>query len=130
MKNLTTILFVILVVSVASNSFSQNTWEAPSSADAIENPLKNDAKATKQGKVLYAQYCAICHGDKGKGDGLAGTALNPKPASFLTAKFNNQSDGAVYWKLTEGRPPMAGYKTTLSDTQRWQLVNYIKSLKK
>ena len=129
MKKLKTILFVAMVVATAS-SFSQSTWVAPKSADAIENPFQNDDKAVKQGKSIYAQFCAICHGDKGKGDGVASAALNPKAANFLTEKFQKQTDGAVYWKLTEGKAPMASYKETLSETQRWQLVNYLKSLKK
>jgi len=130
MKKLTTILFVTMVVAITTSSFAQSTWVAPKSADAITNPLKNDVKAVKQGKAIYAQFCAICHGDKGKGDGMAAAALNPKAANFTTEKFNSQTDGAVYWKLTEGRSPMASYKETLSETKRWQLVNYLKSLKK
>ena len=130
MKKFTTILFVTMVVAITTSSFAQSTWVAPKSADAIENPLKNDVKATKQGKALYAQLCAICHGDKGKGDGLASATLSPKPADFSSEKFNSQTDGAVYHKLTEGKAPMASYKESLTDTQRWQLVNYLKSLKK
>jgi mono/diheme cytochrome c family protein len=130
MKKLTTIFFVTLAVAITSKSFAQSSWVAPKSADAIENPLKNDQKATKQGKALYAQLCAVCHGDKGKGDGLASATLTPKPADFSANEFSSQIDGAVYWKLTEGRAPMASYKESLTDTQRWQLVNYLKSLKK
>jgi mono/diheme cytochrome c family protein len=123
---------ITLILLISSTLFlsAQSTWVAPKSADAIENPFKNDAKAVKQGKSIYAQFCAICHGDKGKGDGIAGGSLSPKPANFTTEIFNKQTDGAVFWKLTEGRAPMAGYKETLSETKRWQLVNYLKSLKK
>jgi len=130
MKSMNKLLLALsfLVGIVTANS--QTPWVAPKSADAISNPLKNDLTAIKKGKAIFVQFCAICHGDKGKGDGLAGAALNPKPASFITEKFLKQTDGAIYWKLTEGRPPMAGYKETLSETQRWQLVNYLKSLKK
>jgi len=42
----------------------------------------------------------------------------------------NQSDGAIYWKITNGNPPMASYKETLTEEQRWQLVNYIRELKR
>ena len=123
---------IVLTLLLITTSFMVNaqTWVAPKSADAIENPLKNDVKATKKGKALFAQLCAICHGDKGKGDGLASATLTPKPANFTTEIFNKQTDGAVFWKLTEGRAPMASYKQSLTDTQRWQLVNYLKSLKK
>lgn len=130
MKNITKVLFVVLMVSFSINTFAQSEWIAPKSAGTIVNPLKNDQKSIKKGKTLYMQYCAICHGDKGRGDGLASAALKPKPANFISGEFTNQSDGAIYWKLTEGRTPMASYKESLSEAQRWQLVNYIKTLKK
>ena len=71
----------------------------------------------------------ICHGTKGAGNGVAGASLKPKPANFTLKEIQAQSDGAIFWKITEGRTPMAAYKM-LSDTQRWQLVSYIRTLKK
>ncbi len=130
MKKITKILFVVLMILFSINTDAQSEWIAPKSAIAIVNPLKNDQKSIKKGKALYLQLCAICHGDKGKGNGLASVALKPKPTNFTSKNFINQSDGAIYWKLTEGRTPMASYKESLSEAQRWQLVNYIKSLKK
>jgi mono/diheme cytochrome c family protein len=108
---------------------SQNTWKAPASSNQLRNPLAGNSTATDKGKKLYKKMCAICHGDKGKGDGMAGMALKPRPADFSLGIIQTQSDGALYWKLTEGKAPMAAYKTILSDEQRWQLVNYIRTLK-
>ncbi|NOZ48092.1 MAG: cytochrome c [Chlorobi bacterium] len=105
-------------------------WIAPEEADALVNPYKNNTEATKEGKKQFNQLCAICHGNKGKGDGIAGAALNPKPANFTTVKFQSQTDGAIFWKMTNGRSPMASYKEILTDDQRWQLVNYLRTLSK
>lgn len=105
-------------------------WTAPVTADKMDNPLKGDDGATSKGKKLYKQMCAICHGDAGKGDGMAGSSLSPRPANFTLANIQDQTDGAIYWKLTEGRAPMAAYKAILKDDQRWQLVNYIRTFKK
>lgn len=115
---------------VAGSSQSKEKWVAPKSADAVVNPLKGDVAATKEGKYTYFQLCVICHGDLGKGDGFAGISLNPKPGNFTSEAVQSQTDGAIYWKLTEGRSPMASYKTLLTDKQRWQLVNYIRTMKK
>lgn len=121
----------ILVLVLFSHSISaQSTWKAPSNANEIQNPFKDDTNAIKNGKKLYTQFCVVCHGPKGKGDGVAGVALNPKPANFNTNLFKIQSDGAIFWKLSEGRPPMAPYKDVFTKEQRWQLVNYIRSLNK
>ena len=105
-------------------------WNAPPKADLLINPLKGNVAATEAGKKTFNQLCAMCHGEKGKGDGLAGLALKPRPANYTLAKTQQQSDGVLFWKMTEGRPPMASYKTILTETQRWQLVNYLRTFKK
>ena len=111
-------------------SNNEKSWTAPKSADSINNPLKGNELASAEGKKTYKQLCAICHGNKGKGDGVAGGGLNPKPANFWKEKIQLQTDGAIYWKLTNGKPPMASYKASLSDKKRWQLVNYIRTFSK
>tara|TARA_Y100001934_G_C12198545_1_gene700008 strand:- start:584 stop:1081 length:498 start_codon:yes stop_codon:yes gene_type:complete len=112
-------------------SVLQNSdWVAPKSADNLKNPFKGDETALKKGKITYQNMCAICHGDKGKGDGMAGMSLKPRPANFTSEKVQSQSDGALFWKLTTGRAPMAAYKDIISEEQRWQLVNYIRTFKK
>tara|TARA_R110002111_G_scaffold81089_1_gene128164 strand:- start:66 stop:482 length:417 start_codon:yes stop_codon:yes gene_type:complete len=111
-------------------NYQDNNWVAPSSANQLKNSLKGDEAATKAGAVLYKQMCAICHGAKGKGDGMAGMSLNPRPSNFTKELLQEQSDGALFWKLTTGRSPMAGYEKILKENQRWQLVNYIRTFKK
>jgi mono/diheme cytochrome c family protein len=105
-------------------------WLAPKSADTIVNPFTGDKQATENGKVLFNQLCAICHGNKGKGDGIAGVSLQPRPSNLRKEKTQKQSDGAIFWKLNTGRPPMASYQTSLSEDQLWQLVNYIRTFNK
>lgn len=121
---------IALVFTISPNDLmAQNgNWTAPKSADNYKNPYKGNEKATLAGKKLYATMCAICHGNKGKGDGMAGMALKPRPADFTKDNIQSQTDGAIYWKLTEGKAPMAAYKETLTEQQRWQLVNFIRSL--
>ncbi|PLW96102.1 MAG: cytochrome c class I, partial [Marinilabiliales bacterium] len=94
------------------------------------NPLKGNIEDTKAGKQLYMLQCAVCHGDTGKGEGVASLALNPKPASFKSEKVQKETDGALYWKIANGRAPMASYKDLLTEEQRWQLVNYIRTFSK
>jgi mono/diheme cytochrome c family protein len=119
------LIFSFLMVSF--NKPTQEKWIAPKSADKIINPIKDDVSASKVGKKIYAQLCAVCHGANGKGDGIAAASLNPKPANFKNAEIQKQTDGALFWKITNGRAPMASYKESLSETQRWQLINYIRT---
>ena len=115
--------------SFPGNTGENNEWKVPLEADKLVNPLIENKTATEEGKKIYAQICTVCHGEKGKGDGAAGIALSPKPGNFTSEKVQQQTDGALFWKLTEGRPPMASYKNILTETQRWQLVNYLRTFK-
>jgi mono/diheme cytochrome c family protein len=108
---------------------AQNTdWVAPASSANLKNPFKGNAKATSDGKMIYNQMCVLCHGLQGKGNGEAGLSLDKKPADFLALKIINETDGAIFWKITTGKAPMAGYEELLTEDQRWKLVNYIREL--
>ncbi len=124
------IIAMMYVLTVSFIGKDQDKWVAPKEADKLQNPVAKDDGNIKKGKNIYRQMCAVCHGVKGKGDGMAGAGLNPKPANFTTSDFQSQTDGAIFWKITEGRSPMASYKGTLSETQRWQVINYLRTLKK
>ena len=117
-----------LFLCLSNFGFSQQAWKAPASADKVVNPLAGNTAAISEGKKIYESMCVICHGDKGKGNGAAGVSLSPRPANFLAITVRHESDGAIFWKLSEGNPPMASYKGLLTETQRWQLVNYIRQL--
>lgn len=134
LKNYALIATIFIVSAISSQAIAQekvnSDWVAPKEADQIANPLKGNEEATKAGKKLFQQQCVVCHGDSGKGDGVASVALNPKPASFKSEKVQNETDGAIFWKITNGRPPMVSYKDLLTEKQRWQLVNYIRTFSK
>jgi len=105
-------------------------WEAPPEANKIVNPIAKDKSSNAAGKELYSIYCVACHGENGKGDGPASLSIKTKPADHSCEKIQKQSDGAIFWKLTEGRSNnvMASYKLILTDKERWMLVNYIRTL--
>jgi mono/diheme cytochrome c family protein len=103
-------------------------WVAPKDADNLKNPLAGNTSVLPDAKALYTANCGPCHGDKGRGDGPAASGLNPKPADHSSVAVQNESDGALFWKLSEGRSPMPGYKKIFSDQQRWELINYIRTL--
>jgi len=127
MKTISTIclLFVSTII------FGQSSkWVAPDKANSIKNPIVVTDKVIKSGKKLFVQMCAICHGNSGKGDGMAGMSLTPRPSNFTKEMTQSQTDGAIYWKMTQGRSPMASYKDILTEEQRWQLVSYIRTFKK
>ncbi|HVM89612.1 MAG TPA: c-type cytochrome [Puia sp.] len=128
------LLFVtglVLTGLIFQKSFAQTTpWVAPKDADNVKNPLAGNTAVLAEAKTLYVANCGPCHGDKGKGDGAASQGLNPRPADHTSEKVQSQTDGAIFWKLSEGRAPMPAYKKVFNDQQRWELVNYIRTLSK
>lgn len=124
------VLMTLCFFMVGFSQSSKDKWIAPPSADKIMNSLKNDVKAAALGKKLYQSVCAVCHGPKGKGDGMAAAGLKPRPANFMSETVQLQSDGAIFWKIEQGRSPMPSYKTAISNENKWQIINYIRTLKK
>jgi len=122
--------FLILIFNfILFQSFAQSTpWVAPKDADNLKNPLAGNTSTMADAKALYVANCGPCHGDKGRGDGPAAAGLNPKPADHSSAAVQAETDGALFWKLSEGRAPMPAYKKIFTDQQRWELINYIRTL--
>jgi len=114
-------------------------WTAPAWSDTLKNPNRTNAYDTRvwgshtstaltEGKQVYNTFCATCHGRQGFGDGAPGMTFKRPPANFHDKRIAEEKDGALFWKITEGRGEMPGFKETLTDKQRWQLVSYIRLL--
>ena len=130
MKHLRLPWIILSLLILISFGFIQAKWSAPTTADAVKNPIKGDAVATAAGKKIYDSNCAICHGLKGKGDGVAAAGLSKPPADHTSNAVQGVSDGGLFWMITTGNNPMPAYKQVYSETQRWQLVNYIRTFAK
>ncbi len=132
MLNQKKILMLLLLTAFCCSNVQSQTKKFPSppSADTIKNPLKGNQASIASGKLIYVRYCVTCHGDKGKGDGIAAPGLPRPPADHTSSFVQKQTDGAIYWIISAGNNPMPTYKKTLTPTQRWQVVNYIRTLAK
>ena len=104
-------------------------WTAPEAELARKNPVKMSDESMMAGAELFQSNCASCHGVNGEGDGPTGAYLKPKPAN-LRAMAGAHPDGDFAYKIKMGRGSMPGWKNTLSDTEVWHLVNYIKAMGK
>jgi mono/diheme cytochrome c family protein len=111
---------------------SESDWRAPASAANWPNPVPVNANTIALGQKLYLANCFTCHGPEGRGDGPGASALERKPANLgARIKETGEADGELFWKISEGRAPMVRWKATpLSETQRWELVSYIRTFAK
>ncbi len=88
------------------------------------------AVSVASGAALYRAHCATCHGPGGRGDGPGGAGL-PRPPADLTAPHTAQhTAGDMFWWLTHGIPAagMPPFGTTLAEEERWDLINFIRTL--
>lgn len=115
----------MMIVGIAGVAAAQE-WKAPASAKNLKNPVGR-AEGAKAGKAIFETNCAMCHGASGKGDGPAGAALNPKPRNLTDRAVQAETDGELFWKISEGRGAMPPWKQ-LPEKDRWSLVRYIRSL--
>ncbi len=105
----------------------------PAAYASLRNPLPANAATLASGRQVYAQNCAICHGESGAGDGPAAQGLNPPPVNLrLTARMPmSRSDGYLYWTIAEGGQPfgtaMPAFKQNLSKQQIWAVIAYIQA---
>jgi copper transport protein len=95
------------------------------------NPIPANQESVKAGEHLYIVNCVPCHGLSGKGDGPLGLMLNPRPADLTQHAIPGvHTDAQLFEWVTNGFPGsrMPAFKTKLSDTDRWNLVNFIRTL--
>jgi copper transport protein len=101
------------------------------SVNGQANPIPPNTESVTAGKAIYEVHCVPCHGESGKGDGPLGLTLNPKPADLtLHAIPGVHTDAQLFDWITNGFPgsAMPAWKTKISDTDRWNLVNFIRTL--
>lgn len=99
-------------------------WIVPAGQDALSNPLDYTLENVKQGKAIYTLNCKSCHGDPGKNNPLT---LVPMPVDMASERMQVNSEGALFYKIANGRGVMPPFGSTLSETDRWNLVNFIKN---
>jgi mono/diheme cytochrome c family protein len=106
-------------------------WPVPAAAAAMKNPVKPTPDNLAAAHAIWVDKCANCHGEKGAGDGPEADMYTPAPAALNDAKMmNGMTDGEIFYKITEGRKPMPSFKKQLTDEERWELVNFTRTLVK
>lgn len=99
-----------------------DTWRKPTVA--------YQAVSVAQGMDLFRRHCAACHGDAGHGNGPRSTGLSPPPANLTEPHTALHTAGDIFWWLTHGKPgsAMPGFADRLSEDDRWDLINYLRTL--
>ena len=120
----------------AKPDFSQNTWDLPADYARTKNPTATSDESVAKGKELYLDAkkgnCVFCHGETGTGNEANLAKLRRKPADISNKeRMSEMTDGELYWKISKGIPQiMPAGERRMTDEERWNVVNYIRTLVK
>lgn len=96
------------------------------------NPLPQTEATVREGRALYMQHCASCHGPTGNGDGEAGKSLSPSPALLAyLIQMPMTVDSYLLWSVSEGGvafgTAMPSFKATLAKDEIWKIVAFMRA---
>lgn len=104
----------------------------PEAARRRVNPVEPSPEAIARGRAHFADHCATCHGNDGKGGTMYGRGLSPRVPDLTRPATQELSDGELYWIIENG-VRMTGMPAFASGSpsdakETWQLVDFIRSL--
>jgi mono/diheme cytochrome c family protein len=123
------LLSVTLFLSVSVVA-QPKPWVVPANFKSMKNPVAKSDASDKAGLAVFTKNCSACHGKTGLGDGVKARALKNFPGDFTKAAFQGLADGEIFYKTKTGRDEMPKYEGKLTDDDIWNVVNYVRTLKK
>ena len=114
-------LLFVAILFIVQQGVGQE-WVVPEDQKNLKNPSEYNLSNVQKGKDLYDINCKSCHGDAGKNNALP---LVPPPPDVVSDIMQANTEGELFYKITKGRGGMPQFESTISEDDRWRLVNYI-----
>jgi len=131
MKTLKLLFLLSVTLFLSASVIAQpKPWVVPANFKSMKNPVAKSDASDKAGLAVFTKNCAACHGKTGLGDGVKARALKNFPGDFSKADFQGLADGDIFYKTKTGRDEMPKYEGKLTDDDIWNVVNYLRTLKK
>jgi mono/diheme cytochrome c family protein len=106
----------------------------PRGARELKNPLSPSPELLAMGRAHFADHCALCHGNDGRGQTEIGKNLYPKAPDMTLAETQSLTDGELFYVIKNGvrltGMPAWGGDTPADDLASWHLVLFIRHLPK
>jgi mono/diheme cytochrome c family protein len=125
----TRLALVAIAVVIALGIGSRSVVEAANRGAALRgNPVPPTSESVARGRLIYLANCASCHGADGGGGGPEGAGMLPAPGA-IGPSVAGMTDPQLQYLVTNGLAgtKMPSFATTLSENERWDLVNYLQS---
>jgi len=103
-------------------------WMASEEEAKKTNPVQPAEASVTKGRELFKQKCILCHGEGAKGDGPLADTLDPRPSDLTGEMAALHPDGDLFYKISKGRGAMPAWEPVWSEEDRWNLVNFVRSL--
>jgi mono/diheme cytochrome c family protein len=120
-------LIPAFLFALAATGIAQGNPEAAK----LKNPVAASPESIAAGKAAFTKNCRFCHGNDAKGNGPM-APQGTHPSDLTDAKWDRgSSDGEIFTVIRDGAGPkfdMKGYKGKLTDTDIWNVVNYLRSI--
>ena len=104
----------------------------PSAQARIRNPVPLTPEVLERARAHFADHCALCHGNDGRGKTVIGQNLYPKPPDMTLQDTQKLPDGALFYIIKNGvrltGMPAWGESTPEDDRESWELVHFIRHL--
>ena len=93
----------------------------------LKSPLEATAENSAVGKELYGIYCAVCHGNKGDGQGILMT--REKFLGVPSYADREITPGSIYHVLMYGKNAMGSHAGQVNAEERWQIAQHVMELR-
>jgi copper transport protein len=127
------VLIIPAIIAIAIGVVSIVTFTRESTPGlTLTNPFLPDETSLQIGRDLFDKNCLACHGERGRGDGLAAASLSIKPPDYGSGHLDIHTDGDIFYWIQNGiseGSPMPAFKDRLTDDEIWHAVNYVRRLR-
>jgi hypothetical protein len=117
-----TLLFSLMFIT--GIQLVAQVWVVPEDQKMKVSPFRFNADSIKKGETVYFKNCQSCHGNPGKNNWAK---ITPEPGDPASDKYQAQTDGEMFYRITNGKTPMPEFRNVLSENERWNVISFIRS---
>jgi mono/diheme cytochrome c family protein len=104
----------------------------PIQAENLRNPIEPNEKVISEGRQIFGQGCAFCHGVFGRGDSRVGQSMYPPAMDLTSPHASSWTDAELFWIIQNGIQftGMPAWKEQIGEEDTWKLIHFVRSLAK